>query len=68
MPADQPAHPAAVVAQAALRQVEQRLPEFLADLRTLVNMDSGSYDRADVARVGAWARARCGQWGAALEE
>jgi glutamate carboxypeptidase len=68
MPSEQPAHPAAVVAQAALRRMEQRLPEFLADLRTLVNMDSGSYDRADVAQVGTWARARCGQWGAAIAE
>jgi glutamate carboxypeptidase len=67
MPSDQPAQRAAL-AQAVLRRVEQRLPEFLADLATLVNMDSGSYDRADVARVGAWTRARCGQWGAAIEE
>jgi glutamate carboxypeptidase len=67
MPSDQSAHPAAL-AQAVLRRVEQRLPQFLDDLQTLVNMDSGSYDRADVAHVGAWARARCGQWGAAIEE
>lgn len=66
--ADQNAERAAALARAALPHVEARLPAYLADLTTLANMDSGTYDRAEVERVGAWVRARCREWGAQIEE
>jgi glutamate carboxypeptidase len=56
------------LAQATRQQMDRRLADYLRDLETLVNLDSGTYDRADVERVGAWARARCRQWGAELDE
>jgi glutamate carboxypeptidase len=48
--------------------VRARLDAYLRDLETLVNLDSGTYDREDVEQVGAWVRARCLGWGATLDE
>src|SRR5262249_7125208 len=45
---------------------EGRLPDYLRDLETLVNLDSGTYDRDDVQRVGAWVQARSAEWSAEL--
>jgi glutamate carboxypeptidase len=56
------------LALAAMREISARQDEFLRDLETLVNLDSGTYDRADVEQVGAWVRARCATWGASLTE
>jgi glutamate carboxypeptidase len=57
---------------ALARQVSARaqslLVDYVRELGELVNMDSGTYDRADVERVGAWVRARCGGWGATIIE
>src|SRR5262249_27544461 len=55
---------AAALAQAAIPHLEDQLSAYLRDLKTLVNLDSGTYDRDDVQRVGAWVRARCAEWGA----
>jgi glutamate carboxypeptidase len=59
---------AAQHAQAAQSHVEARLPEYVLDLERLVNLDSGTYDRADIERVGAWVRERCRGWGAQIAE
>ncbi len=59
---------AATRAEAARRDLMSRLPAFLADLQTLVNLDSGTFDRDDVERVSAWVRGRCADWGAKLDE
>jgi glutamate carboxypeptidase len=56
------------LARTALPQMEARLPEYLRELTTLANMDSGTYDRAEVERAGAWVRARCRAWGAEITE
>ncbi|MGH2516364.1 MAG: M20 family metallopeptidase [Ktedonobacterales bacterium] len=58
---------AAALTSAAQRDLAPRLPEFLRDLEALVNLDSGTYDRADVERVGAVVRGRCAAWGAQIE-
>src|SRR5260370_15293934 len=55
-------------AAAARHELTPRLPAFLADLETVVNLDSGTYDRDDVERVFAWVKARCAGWGAELDE
>ncbi len=55
-------------AEAARHELTPRLPAFLADLETLVNLDSGTFDRDDVERVSAWVRGRCADWGAKLDE
>jgi len=57
---------AATLVRAATPHLEDRLSAYLRDLETLVNLDSGTYDRGDVQRVGAWVRARCAAWGAEL--
>lgn len=44
-----------------------RLNDYLGDLQTLVNMDSGTFDRDDVEQVCAWVKARCASWGADVE-
>lgn len=44
-----------------------RYDDYLRDLETLVNMDSGTFDPQDVELVGAWLRARCGSWGATID-
>src|SRR5258705_5329790 len=54
-------------AEAARRELTSRLPAFLADIETLVNLDSGTFDRDDVQRVCAWVKARCADWGAELD-
>ncbi|HYM27795.1 MAG TPA: M20 family metallopeptidase, partial [Steroidobacteraceae bacterium] len=58
----------AELARTALPLLAARLPDYLRDLTTLANLDSGTYDRAEVERVGAWVRARCRQWGAQIED
>ncbi len=60
--------PGAAFARDSEIRVQALLEDYLRDLATLVNMDSGTYDRADVERVGAWVRSRCRGWGAALVE
>lgn len=72
-PADLPAAstiPASVAAltETVRRDLESRLQGFLRDLEALVNLDSGTYDRADVERVAAAVRARCAAWDARIEE
>lgn len=44
-----------------------RYDAYLRDLEMLVNLDSGTYDRADVEQVATWLRTRCGAWGATIE-
>ena len=46
--------------------MEQRLPRFLADLRTLVEIESGSYTKAGVDRVGEWMAGRLEALGAGI--
>src|SRR5258706_12102976 len=55
-------------AAAARHELTPLLPAFLADLKTLVNLDSGTYDRDDVECVSAWVKSRCAGWGAELDE
>src|SRR5260221_11200313 len=55
-------------AEAARHELTPRLPAFLADLETLVHLDSGTYARDDVERVSAWVKARCAGWGAEMDE
>lgn len=66
------ASPAFAAGVALARQTSVRVQslvvDYLHDLGTLVNLESGTYDRADVERVGAWVRARCHGWGATLVE
>ena len=43
--------------------VDRALPDFLADLERLVNIDCGSYTKAGVDAIGAWTgRALAGPW------
>ncbi len=51
----------------ALRDITARVPDYLHHLAALVNLDSGTYDRTDVARVGAWVQERCASWNATLD-
>jgi len=46
--------------------MEQRLPRFLADLRALVEIESGSYTKAGVDRVGDWMAGRLEALGAGI--
>lgn len=65
-----PAHDRSMLADTAhalTRALTPRLPSFLHELRTLVDMDSGTFDREDVQRVGAWVTGRCAAWGAERE-
>ena len=59
-------HPTPVPAE-LLTRASTRLDEFVADLRTLVSMDSGSRDATGVRRVAAWASTRLEQAGFAVE-
>ncbi len=53
---------------AALRSwTERALPRLLADLETLVNVDSGTYTKAGVDRIGSWTAAVFGRLGAVVE-
>jgi glutamate carboxypeptidase len=47
--------------------LENRLDAYLDDLRTLVGIDSGSYDKAGVDAVNAWIEARLAKLGFAVE-
>lgn len=47
--------------------LEQRLDSFLADLQTLVSLDSSSYDKEDVNCVVDWLAARLGGSGFVVE-
>jgi glutamate carboxypeptidase len=58
---------ATALAHTALRLLQRRQADFLTDLAAFVNMDAGTYDRADVMEVGARVRARCAAWGATDE-
>jgi glutamate carboxypeptidase len=62
-----PSADAAALARAAADHLYGVLPDYLRDLEALVNLDSGSYDRADVQRVGEWIHHRCADWGAAVQ-
>ena len=42
--------------------LQNQLQPFLADLETMVNMDSGSYDREDVEKVARWLKDRVAAW------
>jgi glutamate carboxypeptidase len=44
--------------------VEAALPDYLADLERLVNVDCGSYTKAGVDEVGAWVKERLTKLGA----
>jgi glutamate carboxypeptidase len=46
--------------------VERALPDFLADLESLVSIDCGSYTRAGVDEVGAWTADRLRALGATI--
>lgn len=48
-------------------EVERRLPDFLADLESIVNVESGSYTRAGVNEVATWMAHRLVALGASLE-
>ncbi len=48
-------------------EVGRRLPEFLADLESIVNIESGSYTKAGVDAVATWMAARLAALGASLE-
>lgn len=69
---ESPSYPELALGADCARQVSARvqslLVAYLRDLGELVNLDSGTYDRADVERVGAWVRARCRTWGATISE
>jgi glutamate carboxypeptidase len=58
---------AAALARAVAAVLPTLLPDYLHDLAALVNLDSGSYDRADVQRVGDWIRHRCAGWDTAVQ-
>ena len=40
------------------REIELTLPDFLSDLETLVNIESGSYTKAGVDQIATWMAAR----------
>lgn len=46
-----------------LEQAEQSIDAYLADLETIVNIDSGTYTREGVNRVGAYLAERFQGWG-----
>lgn len=54
-------------AQLLKRLLEGKLPEFLQDLEILVNIDSGTYDKAGVDAVGRWLHTRLEEIGCAVE-
>jgi glutamate carboxypeptidase len=47
--------------------LEARLPEYLADLQRLVDIDCGSYTKAGVDEVGAWVQGAFAELGARVE-
>ncbi|HEV2654734.1 MAG TPA: M20 family metallopeptidase [Ktedonobacteraceae bacterium] len=46
-----------------VERAEQLMEQYLADLRTIVNIDSGTYNKAGVDRVGAYLRDRFQDFG-----
>ncbi len=42
--------------------VSAQLPAYIAELETLVNLDSGTYDRGDVTAVNSWLLRRLDSW------
>lgn len=46
-----------------LEQAEQAMQEYLTDLEAIVNIDSGTYTRGGVNRVGAYLARRFEEWG-----
>ena len=48
-------------------QVERRLPDFLADLEAIVNIESGSYTKAGVDEVETWMASRLSALGASID-
>jgi glutamate carboxypeptidase len=58
---------APALARAAAAHLQSALPDYLHDLAALVTLESGSYDRDGVQRVGDAIRRRTGAWGAALD-
>ncbi|HEY0755054.1 MAG TPA: M20 family metallopeptidase [Ktedonobacteraceae bacterium] len=46
-----------------LEQAQQAMEAYLADLRTIVNIDSGTYTLAGINRVGAYLAERFQNWG-----
>jgi glutamate carboxypeptidase len=65
--ATSPAADAGHLARTLLPHLQRHQDDFLRDLAALVNVDAGTYDRADVTDVGARVRARCAGWGASCE-
>jgi len=48
-------------------EVERRVPKFLRDLEEIVSIDSGSYTKAGVDRMGEWMAERLEALGASIE-
>ena len=48
-------------------EIERRTPAFLADLETIVTVESGSYTKAGVDEVTSWMAARLATLGAVIE-
>jgi glutamate carboxypeptidase len=66
--ADRSSAPVASLATALPPLLEKRVPAYLDDLGALVNLDSGTYDRDDVAEVGRWLLGRISSWPGATTE
>jgi glutamate carboxypeptidase len=66
--ADRWSTPVASLATVVWPRLEKRLAAYLDDLRSLVNLDSGTYDREDVAEVGRWLADRISSWRGATTE
>jgi glutamate carboxypeptidase len=66
--ADRSSAPVASLATALPPLLEKRLAAYLQDLRALVNLDSGTFDRDDVAEVGRWLADRTSSWRGATTE
>ena len=48
-------------------EIERRLPDYLADLEAIVNIESGSYTKSGVDRVSTWMADRLQALGAIIE-
>jgi glutamate carboxypeptidase len=59
--------PPAALLESIHTQLEERRSSFLADLETLVNLDSGTYDRDDVTQVGSWIQQRLASWNGKIQ-
>ncbi len=49
--------------QAYVERAEQHMPAFLEDLKTIVNIDSGTYTKSGIDRVGAYLQERFHDFG-----